>query len=477
MDTKPDLSHRLELQRKAFASDRFPDLKTRIGRIERLLEMTRKNARSIAEAICADFGNRSPYETLVSELMQLESAVRHTRKHLGRWMRPRRRATGLLYFPASNVLQPQPLGVVGIIGAWNYPFQLSVSPAMEALAAGNRVMIKTSELAPRFAALLAQLIREEFDESLLTVVEGDAAVAAAFAALPFDHLLFTGSTRVGRLVAEAAARNLTPVTLELGGKSPAIIDRDCDIEQAARRIVWGKLLNAGQTCVAPDYLLVPQEREAHVIEALQKAITAYYPRLADNPDYTSIVSAAHFERLHALLDDARRQGARVIEVNPAAETFLPGQRKMAPTLVAGVSDHMRLMQEEIFGPILPILCYEGFDTALDYINRHDRPLALYWFGKDARNQRCILEGTHSGGITINDCLLHLGQESQPFGGIGPSGSGHYHGEWGFNTFSKLKPVFIQSRWNGMSLVAPPFGKLMQKLFARFSGTADQSKNG
>ncbi|OQA32777.1 MAG: Coniferyl aldehyde dehydrogenase [Betaproteobacteria bacterium ADurb.Bin341] len=477
MDTELDLSRLLETQRKAFADDPLPGLNTRIGRIERLLEMARKNARAIAEAISADFGNRSPYETLVSELMQLESAVRHTRRHLGRWMRPRRRPTGLLYFPASNVLQPQPLGVVGVIGAWNYPFQLSVEPAMEALAAGNRVMIKTSELAPRFAALLAQLVRETFDESLLTVIEGDAAVAAAFAALPFDHLLFTGSTRVGRLVAEAAARNLTPVTLELGGKSPAIIDRDCDVDQAARRIVWGKLLNAGQTCVAPDYLLVPQECEERVVEALQNAIAAYYPKLADNPDYTSIVNTAHFERLHALLDDARKQGARVIEVNPATETLAPEKRKMAPTLVTGVTDDMRLMQEEIFGPILPILGYEGFDAALGYINRHDRPLALYWFGKDARNRQRILEGTHSGGVTINDCLLHLSQESQPFGGIGPSGSGHYHGEWGFNTFSKLKPVFIQSRWNGMSLVAPPFGKLMQKLFERFSGTSGQSKNG
>lgn len=457
----------LRVQRAAFERDRVPDLKTRRSRLDRLLTMTRCNASRIAQAISSDFGHRAIQETFLVELATFEQRVKHSRRHLPQWMRMRAVATSAQYLAARNKLLPQPLGVVGILSPWNYPFDLSVGPAVDALAAGNRVMIKPSELCPQYSALLARLVAEYFDPAELQVVEGDAAVAAAFSSLPFDHLLFTGSTSVGRLVAAAAAKNLTPVTLELGGKSPAIIDPDCDLERSAKRLAWGKLINAGQTCIAPDYLLVPQGREADVVRALRAAMHTLYPTLAANPDYTSIIGARHLQRLHALLDDARSLGATLHVVNPAQEHFADADRKMAPVLVTGVTPQMRLMREEIFGPILPIVGYASFDAAIAYVNQHDRPLALYWFGNNRGRRDRVLRETISGGVCINDCLLHAGQPSQPFGGVGPSGQGAHHGEWGFNTFSKLKPIFIQSRFNAMGLVSPPYGKLLAKAMAHF----------
>ena len=353
------------------------------------------------------------------------------------------------------------------LSPWNYPFDLSIGAAVDALAAGNRVMLKPSELCPRFSGLLARLVDEAFDPAELLVVQGDAAVASAFSTLPFDHLLFTGSTAVGRLVAAAAAQNLTPVTLELGGKSPVIIDPDCDLDRSAARLAWGKLVNAGQTCIAPDYLLVPHAREAAVVHAVSAAMTAMYPTLAGNPDYTSIISERHLQRLHALLTDASAHGATLHTINPAQESFDPAARKMAPVLVTGVTPAMRLMQEEIFGPILPIVGYDRFDDAIAYVNQRDRPLALYWFGNDTAHRERVLLETISGGVGINECLLHHSQQDLPFGGVGPSGQGAYHGQRGFNTFSKLKPIFIQSRFNAMGLVSPPYGKLLAGAFARF----------
>ncbi len=455
----------LERQRSAFAQEMNPTLAARKDRLARLAAMGEKYAAQIVEAISADFGHRSAHETQMAELVLVGGTIRHAQRHLKRWMKPQRMPTAMHYRPGSNRLLRQPLGVVGIIAPWNYPYQLAVAPAVAAIAAGNRIMIKPSELTPRFSDLLARIVAEFFDEGEMAVVVGDAQTGKAFTELPFDHLFFTGSTAVGRMVAQAAAKNLTPVTLELGGKSPAILDPSSDLATVAPRLAFGKLLNAGQTCIAPDYAFVPKDRIDAFVEQMQRAVSKLYPSLAANPDYTSIVNDRHFARLQGLLEDARAKGARIVTINPAAETLDPARRKQAPELVLGAPPEMKLMQEEIFGPILPVLAYERIDEAIAYINRHDRPLALYWFGSDNANRDKVLAQTISGGVTLNDCIWHIAQEDQPFGGVGASGNGCYHGEWGFRTFSKEKPVFIQPRPNGMFLMYPPFGKTFERMLA------------
>ena len=455
----------LESQRSAFAEEMNPTIAVRKDRLDRLAAMGEKHAAQIVEAISADFGHRSPHETQMAELVLVGGTIRHARRHLKGWMKTRRIPTALHYLPASNRLMRQPLGVVGIAAPWNYPYQLALAPAVAAIAAGNRVMIKPSELTPRFSELLQRIVAEFFAEGEMAAVIGDAQTGKAFTELPFDHLFFTGSTAVGRMVAQAAAKNLTPVTLELGGKSPAILDPSADLAVAAPRLAFGKLLNAGQTCIAPDYAFVPNDRIDAFVEQMQRAVARMYPRLAANPDYTSIVSDRHFARLQGLLEDARAKGARVVAINPAGETFDPAKRKQPPVLVLRATPEMKLMQEEIFGPILPVLGYDRIEEAIAYINRRDRPLALYWFGSDGANRDKVLSQTISGGVTLNDCIWHIAQEDQPFGGVGASGTGSYHGEWGFRTFSKEKPVFTQSRLNGMFLMYPPYGKTVERMLA------------
>ncbi|AOJ35431.1 coniferyl aldehyde dehydrogenase [Burkholderia metallica] len=447
-----------ERQRQAFALDSAPTLATRVSRLERLGAWLDSHESDIVHAIDADFQGRSAHETRLAEVFVVRAAIRHARRHLKQWMRTQRMPTALHFRPGYNRLMPQPLGVVGIIAPWNYPLQLSLGPALAALAAGNRVMIKPSELTPRLSALLASMAHEIFNPDELDVAIGDVELGKAFASLPFDHLFFTGSTQVGRDVAQAAAANLTPVTLELGGKSPAILDVSCNVAVAAQRIAFGKLVNAGQTCIAPDYLLVPTGTAENVASHLVRAITKLYPTLAANPDYTAVISERHRARLAEMVREARSAGARVIEVNPAGETFNAASRKFPPTLVMGAPADTRLMREEIFGPVLPIVEYADLDDALAYVRRNAHPLALYWFGDDASRRHRALRETVSGGVTINDCLWHLVQESQPFGGVGDSGTGAYHGKWGFDTFSKLKPVFYQARWNGTALFHPPYGQ-------------------
>jgi coniferyl-aldehyde dehydrogenase len=456
---RTDLRALLAAQRKAFAADPLPTAATRRDRLDRLLRMARVNARQIAEAINADFGRRPWQETLLAELAVFEQRLLFTRRHLPAWMRRRRVPTAAQYGLASNWLMPQPLGVVGVLSPWNYPFDLCMGPSIDALAAGNRVMIKPSELTPHFSALLAELVARDFNADELTVAQGDAELAARFCALPLDHLIFTGSTAVGRKVAAAAAPLLTPLTLELGGKSPVLVAPDAEIERAAERLAWGKLLNAGQTCIAPDYVLAPRASVGPLRDALARAMARLYPSLADNPDYCSIASDRQMARLQALLDDARAQGAQIETVNPAHERLDPARRILAPALVTGVHDRMRLMQEEIFGPILPILAYDDYGQALEAVAARERPLALYWFGRDRRRLEEALARTVSGGVSVNDCLLHASQVQQPFGGVGASGQGAHHGRRGFETFSHLKPVFVQSRWHGMALVSPPYGRL------------------
>lgn len=457
------LVQRFEAQRRAFAAEPFPSLAVRKARLDHLLALTERHEAEICAAIDADFGGRSAHETRVAELLVVRAGIRHARAHLGRWMRERRVATSLHFRPGRNRLIPQPLGVVGIVSPWNYPFQLAIAPVTAAIAAGNRVLVKPSELTPRFSDLLASLVAKYFDPEELSVVTGDAETGKQFVSLPFDHLLFTGSTAVGRQVALAAAANLTPVTLELGGKSPAILDPSCDLDAAVASVAYAKLLNAGQTCIAPDYLLVPSGQGPAIADKLAAAMARLYPTLRGNPDYTAIVSDRHYQRLRAMVSEARDGGADVIEINPADETLAAGDRKFPPTLVRNAGEDTRLLREEIFGPVLPIIEYAGIDDAIDHVNRRDRPLALYWFGTDRLNRRRILHETVPGGVTINDCLLHLAQEHQPFGGVGASGMGAYHGEWGFRTFSKEKPVFLQSRLNGGALLRPPYGKTFERL--------------
>nr|WP_256490289.1 coniferyl aldehyde dehydrogenase [Ideonella oryzae] len=454
---------RFEAQRQAFGRQPFPTLAERRDRLQRLAALLDRHEAALVQAISADFSGRSPHETRLAEAFVVRAGLRHALRHLKGWMRERRVPTQLHFLPGRNRLLPQPLGVVGVVAPWNYPLQLSLGPALAALAAGNRVLIKPSELTPAFSALLERAVAEAFAPDEMSVVTGDASVGQAFSHLPFDHLFFTGSTPVGRLVAQAAAANLTPVTLELGGKSPAIVDSSADLDEAAQRIAYGKLLNAGQTCVAPDYVLVPTGQGEALARRIARAAERMYPTLRNNPDYTAIVSPRHHARLQDMVAEAAGLGATIVQVNPANESLAQGTRKIAPTLVLNPSPAARLMREEIFGPVLPILEVPSLDAAIAHVQQGDRPLALYWFGRDTAHRDRVLRETISGGVTVNDCLWHLGQEHQPFGGVGASGMGAYHGEWGFNTFSKLKPVFHQSRWAGTALFRPPYGATFERL--------------
>jgi acyl-CoA reductase-like NAD-dependent aldehyde dehydrogenase len=448
--------------RNAHALDRMPSAGKRREALAKLELLLTANMGAIEAAISSDFGNRSAHETRLLEIFPALAAVRDAKRHVKSWIRPRRSWASIWFLPARIEIRPQPLGVIGIIVPWNYPILLAIAPLAGALAAGNRVMIKMSELAPNTSELFAVLIARHFSADHVTVVNGGVEAARAFAGMPFDHLLFTGSTSVGKQVMRAAAENLTPVTLELGGKSPAIIGPECNIDEAADKIMFGKCLNAGQTCIAPDYVLLPRAREQAFATAAQRAVAALYPTLARNDDYTSIVNLRHFERLKSYLDDATARGAAVLPISPANEP-LEGTGKMAPTLVANVSDDMRVMQDEIFGPILPLVPYDNLDEAIRYVNARPRPLALYYFGNFDDHIQQVLNETVAGGVTINETLVHITQDDLPFGGVGPSGMGAYHGRQGFATFSKMKPIFHQSPLNGLGLFKPPYGKRFDSL--------------
>jgi acyl-CoA reductase-like NAD-dependent aldehyde dehydrogenase len=471
--TEERLAGVLADQRAAAVREGTPGAAPRRADLDKLLQAGLANQVAIAEAIAADFGHRSPVETALAEVYTTVDTIRHARRHLGRWMRPRRRPVSLPFLPARAQVVYQPLGVVGIISPWNYPFYLALSPLIGVLAAGNRAMIKPSELVPRTADLIENLIADTFAEDQVAVVTGGVTLGEVMAGLPFDHLLFTGSTRVGRLVMRAAAANLTPLTLELGGKSPVIVAPGFDLERAARSIVAGKLLNAGQTCIAPDYVLTPEGTLDALVAQIKLFVARMYPRLGDNPDYSAIVNERHFARLNGLVEDAVDQGAQVIEINPAGEDLTAGGPgpglKLAPKLVIEPSDRMQVMQDEIFGPILPIRSYRVLDDALADVAARPRPLALYYFDSDARRIERVLGETVSGGVSINETLLHVAQEALPFGGVGPSGMGRYHGFDGFESFSHKKGVFRQSRLNGTALMHPPYGKLARTMLKTLIG--------
>ena len=459
------LERLLLIQRSAFEAERYPSVATRRDRLERLRRIVTQDESRFVAAIERDFGHRSAHETRLAELYIVGAEARHAIRRLSRWMKPRRVATPWHLLPASARIMHQPVGVVGIISPWNYPVQLALAPAVAAIAAGNRVMLKPSELTPATSSLLAELVSASFREDEFAVVEGDADIGQAFSALAFDHLFFTGSTAVGRKVAQAAAANLTPVTLELGGKSPAVFDATADFASSVPRLMVGKLLNAGQTCIAPDYALVPAARLDEFIAAATATVHDLYPQVSTNPDYTSIVNARHFARLTGLLDDARSKGARIMPLGEAGARTDTTPRRLVPTLVAGVTDDMAIMREEIFGPLLPIETYSTPDDAIARINARPHPLALYWFGADRRHCERMLRQTLAGGVTVNDTLWHFAHEGLPFGGVGASGSGQYHGEHGFITFSKAKPVYAQSRFAPTRLLYPPYGRVFERVLA------------
>jgi len=454
-------------QRQHQASRAQPDapLSLRRERLLRLGKLLDEHAPVLAAAVQADFGMRSQRLTEVADFFVLRAQLAHTLRHLGRWSRRQKVFTPLFLQPARGFIERQPLGVVGVISPWNYPVQLALAPAMSALAAGNRVLLKPSELTPHTSAQLAALVSQFFTPEEFAVVQGDAATAALVASLPFDHLVFTGSTAVGRKVAQAAAANLTPTTLELGGKSPCIIDADCDLQDAALKIAHGKLLNAGQTCIAPDYVLLPRGSEAAFADAFRAAVARLFPYFEGNPDYASIISTRHLARLRTMLQQAQTLGAQVQVLQPVPGSPPPPPqgigdgvgRQMAPVLVFGATAQMQLMQEEIFGPVLPVLSYERLQDAVAHINAHPRPLALYWFGRSDSVRDDVLRSTVSGGVSVNDTLMHIAHDNLPFGGVGDSGWGAYHGERGYLRFCHQKSVLVQSRFGMGHLLYPPYG--------------------
>ncbi|MEP9320149.1 coniferyl aldehyde dehydrogenase [Pseudomonas sp. LABIM340] len=448
----------LERQRQAYRANPMPDAGQRIQWLKSLANLLVTEQKAIIDAISSDFSNRSADETLLAEVMPSLHGVHYATKRVKKWMKPSRRSVGMQFMPASAKVIYQPLGVVGVIVPWNYPLFLAIGPLTGALAAGNRVMIKMSESTPESARVLKELLGKVFPEDLVAVVQGEVDVGVAFSKLPFDHLLFTGATSVGKHVMRAAAENLTPVTLELGGKSPAIVSASVPMKDAAERIAFGKSLNAGQTCVAPDYVLVPQNRVDEFVESYRQVVQGFFPKLENNPDYTAIINERQLSRLNGYLADAQARGATVVPLFPQAQG-----RRLPQALVLNVTDEMKIMQEEIFGPLLPVIPYQNLDQALSYINERDRPLALYYFGYDKREQDHVLAQTHSGGVCLNDTLLHVAQDDMPFGGVGPSGMGHYHGHEGFLTFSKAKGVFSKPRFNAARVIYPPYGKSLQKL--------------
>ena len=461
----------LEKQRTAFTAELPVSAEIRKDRLTRAGKLLVENVDALCDAMSEDFGHRSREQSMMTDLTSALGEIKYARKHVDNWIKPEKRKTRfpLGLFGAKARIEYQPKGVIGIIAPWNFPVQLTFSPLADVLAAGNRAMIKMSEYTPVTSALVERLIAEAFAPEEVIVFNGGPEVGQAFSALPFDHLLFTGATAVGSHILHAAADNLTPVTLELGGKSPVIVGESADIERTTSRVAMGKMMNAGQICLAPDYMMVPQDKEAALVEGFHAAVAEQYPSLDANDDYTSIVNDRHYERLQGLLADARDKGAELVEINPGNEDFsASNKRKMPLTIVRNPTDDMEVMQEEIFGPVLPIKTYKSVDEAIDYVNAHDRPLGLYYFGSDGAEETRVLSRTISGGATVNDVIFHIAMEELPFGGVGPSGMGAYTGHEGFKTFSHAKSVYSQPKIDVAKLAGfkPPYGKTTRKTIQR-----------
>ena len=458
----------LDSQRTDYLGEGVVTAEKRIDRLDRGIDILLKYQDQMVEALNSDFSCRSRQVSLLTDVAASVTPMKHAKKHLRKWMKGERRPT---MFPMNLLggrsrIEYQPLGVVGVISPWNFPVNLTFGPLAGILAAGNRAMIKPSEFTPATSEVMATMVREAWDEKEVSIFTGGPEVGRAFSGLAFDHLLFTGATSVARHIMAAASRNLVPVTLELGGKSPVIISRSADLEKTLTRVMLGKTLNAGQICLAPDYLMVPEEKLHEVIEAAQKAVSDMYPKLLDNDEYTSVVNERHFERLQSYLTEAEERGIKAIAINPANEDFSQQQssRKIPPTLVPEPADDLKVMQEEIFGPLLPIRTYRHFDETIAFVNANPRPLAAYYFGDDREEEDAVLKRTTSGGVCVNDVIMHIMQEELPFGGVGPSGMGAYHGHEGFKTFSHAKSIYRQANANIAKLggMLPPYGKATEK---------------
>jgi coniferyl-aldehyde dehydrogenase len=459
-ETQNEAQRILQVQRRACFDNPYPSYEERRENLLKLEKLLVDNQEAIAEAISKDFGNRSIEESKLLELFLSIDSFRESRKHLKKWMKPQNRHTSPWFAGASNRVLPQPKGVVGVVAPWNYPLFLVMGPLASAIAAGNRCMVKMAANSRNLCELLHELVSRDFDEDTLAILPG--VKGSEFTTLPFDHVIFTGSAQSGRTVMKSAAEHLTPVTLELGGKSPCIIAQDYDLDTAASRMLFAKYMNAGQTCVAPDYLFLPGDRLEAFVEAAKSIVGKRYPDIR-NGQYTSIIDDSSYERLIATMEDAAAKGAQVINLTPQHEPD-PQSRLLPPHLVLGVTDDMVIMQEEIFGPLLPVRTYSDIDEVLDYVNRHDRPLGLYLFTNNGQLQDRVIKNTLSGGVTINDCSFHAAQHDIPFGGVGASGMGHYHGYEGFLEFSKLRPIFKQARFAALKMLYPPYGKRFNSIY-------------
>jgi coniferyl-aldehyde dehydrogenase len=461
----------LRRQKAAHIRDGAPTPETRIDRLDRCIKLLVANEAQLVAALTADFGSRAPEVSGITDIAGSIGPLKHAKAHLRTWMKPEKRKTTpaiLGLFGAKAQVRFQPKGTVGVISPWNFPVNLTFAPLAGILAAGNRAMIKPSEFTPATSDLMAKLFAEAFDEEEIAVFTGGPEIGQAFAGLAFDHLIFTGATSIGRHVMRAAAENLVPVTLELGGKSPVIIGRSADYATAAARVMAGKTLNAGQICLAPDYVLAPDDKVGEFVSQAKAAVTAMFPTIKDNPDYTAVIAERHYERIKGYVDDARAKGAEIVEINPAGEDFSQQEhRKIPPTLILNATDDMKVMQEEIFGPVLPVMTYRQLDEAIGYVNAHERPLGLYYFGADAAEEARVLDRTTSGGVTVNDVIFHVAQEELPFGGVGPSGMGGYHGHDGFREFSHRKSIYRQLKKDigPMKALRPPYGEGVRKYIA------------
>ncbi|CAL65941.1 coniferyl aldehyde dehydrogenase [Christiangramia forsetii] len=456
---KTELNGLLERQQAAFKKSP-PDVRYRLDNLKKLSDIVDNNKDRLINAVYKDFGIRSKEETLFLEIFPLQDEIRHAMKNLRSWAKRRYVQGAWFLLPSSAYYQYQGLGSVGIMGAWNYQVLLTLSPLVDAIAAGNHAILKPSEMAPASAEVIKEIINSNFAEEYIHCVTGDAELAKDFSSLPFDHLFFTGSTKIGKLIMAAAAPNLTPVTLELGGKSPAIIHNSYSTALAARRIMAGKLFNCGQTCVAPDYVIMPQALNDDFEQEVKKIVKKFYPDISENEQYSRIINSDHFKRLNSLLKDAEEKGARIVELS---DNSIDKPQFMTPKLVFNVNAEMELMQEEIFGPILPVLNLETPEEAVDYVNDNAKPLALYYFDDNTKRINWLLKNTLSGGVTINDSIYHLAQHNLPFGGVGASGMGHYHGYDGFKTFSKKRAVMHQKRFAASDFLHPPFTDFKRKL--------------
>ena len=472
-ETIQEMHRVLELQKKLNIKEGAPDINTRKDRLDRVVAMVKKYDKKIIETVNQDFGNRDPMMSAATEVASVIGPMEHAKKNLKKWMKTEKRkaaiaplGSALSLLGARAEVRYQPKGVVGAISPWNFPMNLALAPLAGIIAAGNRVMHKPSELTPATSDLLKLMIEEFFNEEEMAVFVGDAEVGAAFSSLAFDHLIFTGGTSIAKHVMKAASENLVPLTLELGGKSPVVVGKTAKIKDTAQRVMQGKTMNAGQICLAPDYALVPEEKVDEFVKATVEVTSEMYPEMKDNDDFTSIINQKHFDRIQGYLADAKEKGAELVEINPSNEDFSQQpHHKIPPTLVLNPSEDMKIMQEEIFGPVLPVKTYSDVSEPIEYINSKDRPLGLYYFGNDDSEKELVLENTTSGGVTVNDVISHIQMEDLPFGGVGPSGMGSYHGYDGFKEFSHAKAVYKQTGLNLMKLagLVPPYKKKEEKV--------------